>query len=79
MVAFLISCEINTAVGQISQRYVHANTWSLLMKCGMKLLIHTLTSIEQPLEFCKEQVISPHNKLGMWLITYPSFIQDDSC
>ena len=41
-----------------------------IMKCGMKLLIHSKTSKVQPLKFGNELVISSHILKAMWLLIH---------
>ena len=41
-----------------------------MMKYGMKLLIHSQTSMVEPLKFEKGQVISFYSLLGMWLLIH---------
>ena len=41
-----------------------------IIKCEMKLLIHSQTSTVQPLKFGNGQVISSHTLLGMWLLIH---------
>ena len=41
-----------------------------IIKCGMKLLIHSKTSTVQPLKFRNGQVISSHTLLEKWLFIH---------
>ena len=42
----------------------------IVIKCGMKLLIHSQTSTVQPLKFVNGYVIASQSLLGMCLIIY---------
>ena len=41
-----------------------------IIKCGIKLLIHSQTSTVQPLKFGNGKVISSHTLLCMWLLIH---------
>ena len=60
-------CTFLLQNGALRDIYVmHCGICSMdLLKCGLKLLVHTQTATVQPLKFWNGKVISSHNLLDM--------------
>ena len=55
--------------------YVNTTIIKSIIKCGVELLIHSVTWTAAPLKFRNGSVISSHTSLGIWLFMHQLFWQ----